>query len=336
MSLFSGGPWLWLSPKLAHDLGPLGLNLWAKFLPEKNYEWRSLDWRGFHFTNSLCIAGRIDKTRAHLLDWYKFGCGFLEVGTVTPLAQEPNPGLILDRDLVSGAVWNKMGFPGPGATKLAEKLKSLGDQCPRPLFINIGKNRQTPNEKASEDYVRCFERLYPFADAFVVNISSPNTTGLRALSGREYLENLLSDLALAQTRLQTQIPILLKLSPDMTEAELEDVLESSLKKNIDGWILTNTTLARTLDSKFSKEGGVSGRPLSETSKLRLEQAVKYLGVRKQDRLLISVGGVMRPEDVFERLSMGADLVQVYSTLIFEGPQFFGHTAKYFDKTSRDH
>jgi dihydroorotate dehydrogenase len=341
-------PWLWLSPKLAHDLGPLGLQLWCKFFrpffesnSKKQLSWRSFEWRGLHFRNRLGIAGGVDKTGDSLVAWYQLGCGFVELGTVTPLAQTANPGSILDRDVATEAVWNKMGFPGPGADQIVRKLKSLGDQLPHPLLINIGKNRTTSNELASLDYVRCFEKLHLFADAFVVNISSPNTSGLRALSGADFLEKLLSDLAQAQIRLGTQKPILLKLSPDMSDVDMQTALDVSLANNIDGWILTNTTLSRKPGSKFSKaqfsqEGGVSGAPLSELSKLRLEQAVRFLGERKADRLLVSVGGVMTPEDVSERLKLGADLVQVYSTLIFKGPQFFGHAAKYFDKNSSGH
>ncbi len=326
-------PWLWLSPQMAHDLGPLGLKIWAKFLSEKSYSWRPFNWRGLHFRNPLGIAGGVDKTGEALSAWYKFGCGFLELGTITPVAQKANPGLILDRDIETRSVWNKMGFPGPGAASVVQRLNNLGTQVPRPLFINIGKNRDTSNEDAAIDYVKCFEQLKDFADAFVINISSPNTSGLRQLSDQKFLENLLAEIALAQKKLKTKKPILLKLSPDMNESETNDLLARSLSQNIDGWILTNTTTSREPHSKFQKEGGLSGAPLAELSKRRLQQSVKFLGSSKQDRLLISVGGVMSPEDVKERLEIGADLVQVYSTLIFQGPLFFSEVAKYFDKHS---
>ncbi len=323
-------PWLWLSPKMAHDLGPIGLNIWSPFLSQKNLTWRPRNWRGLHFRNPLGPAGGVDKTGDSLLAWHRFGSGFLELGTVTPLPQPPNPGLIMDRDLKTLSVWNKMGFPGPGADQIVQKLESL-KEIPRPLFINIGKNRTTSNKDAAKDYVACFKKLHRFADAFVMNISSPNTSGLRELGSQNFLENLLSEIAQAQLSAKTRIPILLKLSPDMSDLETSDILDRSLASNIDGWILTNTTLAREEGSHFQKEGGVSGAPLSKSSKLKLQQAVKHLGARKQDRLLISVGGVMTPEDVRERIEMGADLVQVYSALIFQGPLFFRAVAKYFDK-----
>ena len=322
-------PWLWLSPQMAHDLGPLGLKIWSQFLSEQNLSWRPLEWRGLHFRNRIGIAGGVDKTGDALSAWYQFGCGFLELGTVTPLAQKPNPGVIMDRDLSTLSIWNKMGFPGPGCDSVVVKLRAAN--FPRPLFINIGKNRETPNEEAARDYVACFEKLHPFADAFVVNISSPNTSGLRSLGERNFLESLLGEISRAQNSAQTKIPILLKMSPDMTEAESFDMFDRSGAAKIDGWILTNTTLSREPNSKFQKEGGVSGLPLESLSKLKLQQAVKFLGNSKQDRLLISVGGVMTPEDVRERLELGADLVQVYSTLIFQGPLFFREVAKYFDK-----
>ncbi len=318
---------------MAHDLGPIGLRVWANFLTEENMSWRPLNWRGLHFRNPLGIAGGVDKTGSALTAWYKFGCGFLELGTVTPLAQLPNPGLILDRDIKAQALWNKMGFPGPGADQIALKLRSLGAFVSRPLFINIGKNRQTANENAASDYIACFEKLKDFADAFVVNISSPNTSGLRSLGEQSFLKNLLDEIAQAQQLAKTKIPILLKLSPDMDETETYDLLERSAEAQVDGWILTNTTLTREPHLKFQKDGGVSGSPLASLSKVKLQQAVKFLGNAKQDRLLISVGGIMSSSDVQERLDLGADLVQVYSTLIFRGPLFFREVAKYFDKAS---
>ncbi len=326
-------PWLWLSPKVAHDLGPISLNIWARLLSDKNISWRPRNWRGLHFRNPLGIAGGVDKSGEALTSWYKFGCGFLELGTVTPLPQLANPGMIIDRDVEAQALWNKMGFPGPGAEFICEKLAAHGAQIPRPLFVNIGKNRTTPNEEAAKDYVLCFEKLKDFADAFVVNISSPNTSGLRSLSQNRFLENLLLEISKAQKIANTKIPILLKLSPDMDETETINLLDCSAAAGVDGWILTNTTLAREPHSKFQTEGGVSGAPLSALSKLKLQQAVKFLGNSRQDRLLISVGGVMSPSDVLERLDCGADLVQVYSTLIFRGPLFFREVAKYFDKHS---
>ncbi len=324
-------PWLWLSPQVAHDFGPLGLKLWSQFSSPQNLNWRPRDWRGLHFRNPLGIAGGVDKTGASLESWYHFGCGFLELGTVTPKAQAADSGKIMARDTQTLSVWNKMGFPGPGADLILKKLESMKDKLPRPLFINIGKNRTTPNENAAADYVLCFEKLHSFADAFVVNISSPNTTGLRDLSSQSFLENLLGSIAKSQSRLKTHIPIFLKLSPDMSELELTDLLDRSLSVGIDGWILTNTTLSRQKNSKFQNDGGVSGKALSELSKRKLREAVKHLGNRKEDRLLISAGGVMTPEEVKERLELGADLVQVYSALIFHGPLFFKETAKYFDK-----
>jgi dihydroorotate dehydrogenase len=215
-----------------------------------------------------------------------------------------------------------MGFPNQGAQATAERLEKLSRPRPTPLFVNIGKNRTTDNAVAAGDYISCIQTLRSVADVFVVNVSSPNTSGLRDLLKPAHLAAFLEPIIKAAAPL----PVLLKLSPDMDDDSFRSALDTSLDSGVAGWVLTNTTLARQPGMRLSAEGGVSGAPLRERSRLLLEVAVQHLGSRRGDRLLVSAGGVMSPEDVFARLDIGADLVQVYTALVFDGPWFFRKVA----------
>lgn len=326
-------PWLWLPPKFAHDLGLYGLKFLSRIPAgsdtQKSSTWSSSRIKQLHFHNPLGIAGGVDKNAETVLAWQRFGCGFIEIGTVTPLPQDPNPGKIMDRDPKTKSLWNKMGFPSAGADvvlKNIEALKKSGN-LKIPLFINLGKNRVTSNENAHLDYIKLMTHFQNVADAFVVNISSPNTTGLRDLAKSESFEPFIQALMNHHQSLATRPPLLLKLSPDLPTEDFEFVLQTCLKYDIDGFILTNTTTSRDLTPFFPKEGGVSGSPLKNLSLQALETAVKICSTQKSKKIIISTGGVMTAADVFERIDKGADLVQVYSTLIFEGPGFFRKVAK---------
>ncbi len=327
-------PWMLLSPKRAHDLLPLGLQLLSAFRETDIPEWNSFTWRGLEFKNRLGIAGGVDKDGAMIEEWWTFGPGFIEIGTVTPKPQGPNPGPIVDRDLERRALWNRMGFPSKGAWHVRANLLDLPKERPTPIFVNIGKNRTTPNESAVHDYVECIETLGDLADAWVVNISSPNTAGLRELFKPDQFRPFIETLIEARTiRTSRRAPILLKLSPDLDSESLEFVVSTAVRVGIDGFIATNTTLAREPGMKFPTEGGVSGRPLAERSKNVLKQLSSLLGSTRHDLLIVSVGGVMTAEDIQERITLGADLVQVYSGLVFEGPWFFSRVAKFMRETA---
>jgi dihydroorotate dehydrogenase len=231
----------------------------------------------------------------------------------------------MDRDLAHKALWNKMGFPSEGADEVYYNLRAYGEERPTPVFVNIGKNRDTPNERAVDDYVRLIAKLKPFADAFVVNISSPNTKGLRDLQSKEALYNLLVPI-LNEARKPRAKPVLLKLSPDLQQEQLEDAVFVAVDLGIDGFVLTNTTLGRPEGIQFPAEGGLSGAPLKTAACETLRKTLDLLGKRRGDKLIVSAGGILSPEDVFERLQMGADLVEIYSALIFEGPGFFHQVA----------
>lgn len=323
-------PWLLLPPEVAYKVAPLALKAHKYLTKPKHCRWKPFEWKGMSFLNPLGTSGGVDKNAEHIEDWWRFGVGFQELGTVTPLPQSPNPGKIIDRSNKDMAIWNKMGFPNLGLEVFKTNISRIQRPYYTPLFLNIGKNRGTPNDKAYEDYILCLRSLHPFADAFVINISSPNTSGLRDLLQKDHLRQFLEPIVAANLEMaggNRPTPLLLKLSPDQNIDELGITIETSLDLGLDGWILTNTTTQLRDQLSFPDTGGISGAPLAPTSKNLLKQTVEILGSNKQGKLLVSSGGVMTPDEAFERLELGADLVQVYAALIFEGPQFFAHVAK---------
>lgn len=325
-------PWLFLSAQLAHDMAPYLLNLWGSTRDFVTYSWKPLLWRGLEFSNPLGIAGGVDKNAKTVMAWWTFGVGFLEIGTVTPKPQGPNPGKIMDRDIARQAVWNRLGFPNDGVQRITKRLELLPKPTPTPIFANIGKNRTTSNKDAVQDYLTCMNHLFPHVDGFVVNISSPNTPDLRELFAADRLKNFLQPLVLRCAELSEQngirpLPILLKMSPDNSDSDLLEQIDLSREAGIDGWILTNTTTSRNNETKFPKEGGISGQPLKARAQHCLELVHKHLAEQRSKYLLISAGGILSPQDAFHRLDSGADLLQVYSSLILQGPLFFKHVYK---------
>lgn len=289
-------------------------------------EWQPLDWRGLHFPNRLGIAGGVDKDGLGLRGWWNFGAGFVEIGTITPKPQPGNAGSRVARDHRHLAVWNRLGFPSQGADRLEARLKRLR-QRRTPVFANIGKNAVTPLDQAHQDYSVLIDRFRDLVDGFVINISSPNTKGLRELLKPARLKDFIEPL---RRPLQDR-PWLLKISPDIEESELDAILEISSGAGAAGWVLTNTSQGLRENLNFPPEGGVSGMPLAARSKALLKSVKTRLGSAKGDRLIVSVGGVLTPQDVEERLQLGADLVQVYAALVFSGPRFFKQVAKWRQK-----
>lgn len=324
-------PWLWLPPAFAHKVSPKllrGLNWLGHINPP---EWNSFRWRGLNFPNRLGIAGGVDKDCENIPAWWALGAGFIEVGTITPLAQSGNTEPVLARDVAKSALWNRLGFPSRGVDFARHRLSQLKRPTLTPIFANIGKNANTPLDQAHLDYLRLYNELAGLVDGFVINISSPNTRGLRDLLKpdrlQDFLGKIMSSLPAARP------PVLLKLSPDLEAGELERALTISDDLGIDGWVLTNTSQNLRAGLNFPKEGGVSGQPLAPLAREFLAQTIQLLGPRRTGKLLVSVGGVMSAGDVTERLALGADLVQVYSALIFNGPFFFRKVARAQRETS---
>ena len=316
-------------PHTAHHTAQLLLSLYSQIANNKKPpQWHSVNWRGLHFPNPLSPAGGIDKNAKHLSAWWALGAGFIEVGTITPLPQKPNPGATLKRSYQQSTLWNHLGFPNAGVSAIQKNLKKWEHIRPTPLFANIGKNRQTPNEHATQDYLKCIRALSPYVDAFVINISSPNTQGLTQLCKPSQLKALLTEIQKTLSKLKKQIPFLIKWSIDMEEKDFLQSIDIALECGVGGHIICNSSLQRSASSLWPAYGGLSGAPLQKISSERLKLVQKHLGQERQNQLLVSVGGILTAKEVFERLNMGADLVQVYSALVFKGPLFLKHTAHY--------
>ena len=251
----------------------------------------------------------------------KLGFGFVEIGTVTPVGQDGNPQPRLFRLPSDGALINRMGFNNEGVDALVERLKSKGKiNCI--VGGNIGKNKLTPNSEATNDYSICFEKLYPYVDYFVVNVSSPNTPNLRELQDKKPLTDLLNTLQKQNKEKPAQKPILLKIAPDLSNEQLLDIIEIVKITQISGLIATNTTIDRStlsIDKVKVKEignGGLSGSPLKDRS----TEVIRFLHKNSNGEIpIIGVGGIDSPEAALEKLEAGASLIQVYSGMVFYGP-----------------
>jgi len=284
---------------------------------------------GLMFKNPVGLAAGYDKDAIAINGLSALGFGHVEVGTVTPRPQPGNPRPRVFRLLEDEAVINRMGFPGKGAHHVERRL--LRRRTARNdilVGVNIGKNKDTPLEEAAKDYIELMKVFAPLADYLTINISSPNTFGLRRLQGREMLEELLGAIGEERTSSLTPsaspnvrggfTPVLVKLAPDLNYGELDDAIGVILDKGMDGVIATNTTLARDgLKSRYQSEtGGLSGSPLATRSEAVFRHVLKFVNGRVP---VISVGGIMSPDDAKKRLALGASLVQVYTGLIYRGP-----------------
>jgi dihydroorotate dehydrogenase len=277
---------------------------------------------GIKFKNPVGLAAGFDKD-AKLIDELAFlGFGFIEIGTLTPKPQPGNDKPRLFRLPKDQALINRMGFNNEGVHAAVKRLKEKKSSVI--VGGNIGKNKLTPNENAMDDYGYCVEELHPYVDYFVVNVSSPNTPGLRELQEKEPLQKLLKYVKDLTLRKSKPKPVLLKIAPDLTNGQLDDIVEILQRTGIDGIIATNTTISRegliTLSADVEEigNGGLSGKPLGGKSNEVIRYLRKKLGPKYP---IIGVGGIMSPGDALEKLKAGADLVQVYTGFIYEGPAF---------------
>ena len=273
---------------------------------------------GIKFPNPVGLAAGFDKEAKLYKDMVHLGFGFIEVGTITPKGQPGNLKPRLFRLTQDDALINRMGFNNEGLSGAVERLKSRNSN----LIIggNIGKNKVTPNEKATEDYITCFEALFPHVDYFVVNVSSPNTPNLRALQDKKPLTELLSTLQNLNNKKPNPKPILLKIAPDLTNEQLDDIVEIVANTKIAGLIATNTTISReglkSNPSLVQEMGGLSGKPVRDKS----TEVIRYLRKKSNASFpIIGVGGIHSAEDAIEKLDAGCDLVQLYTGFVYEGP-----------------
>ena len=263
----------------------------------------------------LGIAAGLDKDGEYIDCLAALGVGFIEVGTVTPRPQPGNDKPRIFRNIKDKSILNRLGFNNKGVDALVARLKRKKSDIP--VGVSIGKNFDTPLEKAQDDYLICMEKVYRYSDYLAINISSPNTKNLRDLSSQDYLNNLLGELKKLQKKLSEKYgyrPLYLKISPDETDDAIENICNSILDNNLDGIICSNTT---NQHNDVNGKGGISGFPLFKKSTECLKKVKEIVG---EEVLIIASGGVMSAQDFQEKLSSGADLVQIYTGFIFEGPE----------------
>jgi dihydroorotate dehydrogenase len=292
-------------------------------------EAQALELLGLRFPNPVGLGAGFDKNALYLRELAALGFGFVEIGTVTPLAQSGNPQPRLFRLPQDQALINRMGFNNDGAEVIAGRLRVWRERGASQMIIggNIGKNKVTPNEEAWKDYEICFRALYAWVDYFVVNVSSPNTPGLRELQEKEALRRILTHLQAVNGQLAAEKgtparPLLLKIAPDLNQEQLDDVISLAIEIRLDGLVATNTTISRqgllTPSDRVEAigAGGLSGAPLRERS----TEIVRYICSQVKGQIpVIASGGIFTKADAAEKIASGAMLVQVWTGFIYEGP-----------------
>lgn len=306
--------------------GTVPLNLIYNFKDERLVS----DLWDLRFTNPVGLAAGFDKNAEVYRGLAALGFGFVEVGTVTPIAQPGNEKPRSFRLVEDEAVINRMGFNNEGV-EIAEQNLINYERAQIPIGVNIGKNKVTPNADAASDYEKSLEALYPYGHYFVINISSPNTPNLRDLQETESLRKLLKAIRNKANELEekgaTRKPILLKVAPDMSDEHMHDVVQVAVAEGVSGIIATNTTLSREglVNKVYSGEmGGLSGRPLTERSTIWIKEIYQEVGGQVP---IIGVGGIFNGDDAYEKIRAGASLVQVYTGMIYEGPKIVNNINK---------
>lgn len=316
-----------LPPETAHHLTLEMLQIMHKLQLTKLFPQISAprDVMGLYFPNPVGLAAGLDKNGDYIDALAALGFGFIEVGTVTPKPQEGNPQPRLFRLVEQEALINRMGFNNKGLDYLVERLKTT--KYKGILGVNVGKNKDTPNEKAVDDYLLGFRRVAPNASYVTINISSPNTQALRDLQHGDLLRDLLRTLKQEQAKQEKYVPLVVKIAPDLTNEELQSTAKIIVEEKMDGVIATNTTTSRNgvENSSYANEiGGLSGRPVLARS----TSIVKQLHELVQNQIpIIACGGICHAEDAKEKINAGASLVQIYTGLIYRGPKLISEIAK---------
>lgn len=317
-----------LDAEVAHHLSLAALRLSEKtgilnLLAAEDDFSSPIELMGLKFPNRVGLAAGLDKEGNTIDALGRLGFGFVEIGTITPRPQVGNPKPRLFRLIPHEAIINRMGFNNPGIDAGVENVRASRD-FPGVIGFNIGKNKDTPNENAADDYLACLRAAYPVAHYIAVNLSSPNTPGLRDLQGAEASARLLETLKREQSRLTAEhgktVPLLFKVAPDLEEPQIRDLAKVFLNGGLDGLIATNTTLDRqavTDHPRANEAGGLSGRPVFEKSTAVLSSFANHLGKRVA---IIGVGGISSVEDAQAKIDAGADLVQIYTSFIYQGPK----------------
>jgi len=286
--------------------------------PFAHFDFPSLEKKvfGLTFPNPIGLAAGFDKNAEGVTTWPRLGFGFMELGTFTPRPQPGNPRPRIFRLPAEQGLINRLGFPNVGVEEVArrlEEIKEEGRWPGTPVGLNLGKNKDTPLAEAGRDYVTCFRRLRELGDYFVVNVSSPNTPGLRELQGGKFLDAILGPLRDEDP--QAKCPLLIKIAPDLDEAALADIANAVEKFRLAGIVATNTTIDKT-GLSVQEEGGASGRPLTKKSTEIIRAMHRLTGGRVP---IIGVGGIFTAADAREKLEAGASLLQIYTGFVYEGP-----------------
>lgn len=299
---------------------PFAKSIWKKTFTVE-HDSLKITVAGIEFPNRVGLAAGFDKNAVCINELANTGFGFIEIGTVTPIPQDGNPKKRLFRLVKDEAIINRMGFNNDGLEVIAERIKNTKPNCI--IGGNIGKNKITSNEEATSDYVKCMKGLNDFVDYFVVNVSSPNTPNLRELQEKEPLLELLTTLMNERQILNSSKPIFLKIAPDLTNEQLDDIIDIVNKTKIEGVIATNTTIDRSNLRTDSEEiekigmGGLSGKPLTKRS----TEVIRYLHQKSGGSFpIIGVGGIHSEKDAIEKIAAGASLIQLYTGFIYEGPK----------------
>lgn len=313
-----------ISPETAHEIGIESLKVGlsseaAQNFAAKKFSVESLgeiERFGLKFKNPLGIAAGFDKNGIVVNQLAALGFGFVEVGTVTFKPQPGNEKPRLFRLPEDKALINRLGFNNQGTEKIVERLKKINPKCI--LGVNIGKNKDVPNDEAIENYVQSFDLAHEVADYIAVNVSSPNTPNLRELQKAENLEELLKELQKRNEQLSAK-PLLVKIAPDLNESEIEAIVDIVSRLDLSGIIATNTTISRdNLKTKINEAGGLSGKPVKEKSTEVIKKIYKYSNGKIP---IIGIGGIFTAEDAFEKIAAGACLLQAYTGFIYQGISF---------------
>lgn len=314
-----------IDPEKIHNFAIKSLHITGnsplKAVYKQSVQDKPVEVMGINFPNPVGLSAGLDKNGECIQAFSALGFGFVEIGTVTPRPQPGNPKPRIFRLEEANAVINRMGFNNKGVDYLVDQVQKANFKGV--LGINIGKNKDTPEENAKDDYIYCMRKVYDHATYITVNISSPNTPGLRSLQYGDALNELLSALKAEQKSLEEQygkyVPLAVKIAPDLTEEEVEGIADCLRQNNIDAVIATNTTLARDQVAHLphgNEQGGLSGAPVKEQSTIVIKQLAKALDGQLP---IIGVGGIQSAEDAKEKLAAGASLVQLYTGFIYEGP-----------------
>ncbi len=322
-----------INPETSHELSLdlMGaaerLCLLTAFTPKIKH--KPVEVMGIQFPNPVGLAAGLDKNGDYVNALGELGFGFIEIGTITPVSQPGNPAPRLFRLVEEEAIINRMGFNNKGVQHLVEQMKRCRYQGV--LGINIGKNKNTPEDEALSDYEKCMDAVYQYADYITVNISSPNTPGLRNLQFGEAFNHLLQGIKNQQARLNDiynrYVPIAIKIAPDISDEELKEVVHTLIANNIDAVIATNTTVIREgiENSEYSEEaGGLSGAPLTEKSTHVIAKLAELLEGKIP---IIGVGGIMSGKDAQDKIAAGASLVQIYTGFIYRGPELIAEAVQ---------